>query len=155
MRAVDAVQIAEAAPREFEQVPSLAAAEVQYAAIGRDVHEFEERFDLGLGDIRVLDDVTVRAQVVRIENVPPPVSLDIALEVFDGADGTPYDRLALRLRSCSSGLQSLFWHVLFLQTQVESRELSAPIRGLSREKYGFPGAPFGTRSGRRRVFAAT
>jgi hypothetical protein len=56
MRPIDPVQVSETASRQLEQVPALAAAQVEYAGALLDVNELEKCIDLAFRDIRVLDD---------------------------------------------------------------------------------------------------
>ena len=86
MRTVQPVHIAVTLARHLEHVASLAAAKVKDARFLIDLQQVEKHADLGARNIIVVDDVAVGAQVVGVENFPPPVSLDVALEIFDGAE---------------------------------------------------------------------
>ena len=92
-RAVDAGDPAEAAPRQLQAVPALAAAQVQYAIAGLEPGAFDGEIDLALGVRFVLDDVAVGLEVERVEQALPPVGRQMPLEVRDRAEGArPHGR---------------------------------------------------------------
>ena len=70
-----------------QHVPNLTAAEIRRRPIDVELGHLEERVDKGLGDLRVVDEVTVRTQVVGIEEIAPPVGPDIVFQIFDRTNG--------------------------------------------------------------------
>ena len=62
-RAVDAGDVLEAAPRELERVPALAAAQVEDAVVRLEARGADERLDLLLGIAVVLDHVAVGLEI--------------------------------------------------------------------------------------------
>ena len=59
------------------------------------IEQAEKGFDLVAGDGFVIDHVAVGAQVIGIEDMPPPVGLDIAFEVFDGTQNFDQSLVAI------------------------------------------------------------
>src|SRR6185312_12389651 len=79
-RAVDAGHILEAASRQLQHVPPLAAAQIEDAIVGLEAGAFHQQIDLLLSVAVVLDDIAVGLEVERVEERAPPFGGQVALE---------------------------------------------------------------------------
>jgi len=86
MRHVDAGQAAEPAARQFNGMPPLAAAKVEYTVIRRKIDAGDHCVDIRLGVCGVLEDVTIGLEIEIVEDLMPPVGPDMALKVGDPAE---------------------------------------------------------------------
>jgi hypothetical protein len=83
MGSVEADDVRIAPPRDLQRMAALAAAEVQNPALLRYVQRPEEEVYFMVGDVFIFDDVSVRAQIVCIEKMAPPIGLYIAFQVVN------------------------------------------------------------------------
>ena len=108
-RAVDAGDVLEAAARELETVPALAAAQVEDLAVGGHGRRGENEIDVAARVLHVLDDVAVGLDVERVEKFAPPLGGKMRLEVRNGTEARAWRRAprALRLgNGCHDGRSS-------------------------------------------------
>src|SRR5262245_50037930 len=77
-------------------MPALPAAEVQDLAMRLDGRRRDDEVDLAARVLVVLDDVAVRLDVERVEELPPPFRGEMLLEVRDRTEAGAR-RLPLRL----------------------------------------------------------
>jgi hypothetical protein len=86
-RAINARDVMVAAPREFEGMAALSAAEVKDFVVGLEPRGLDEEVDFLDGVLVVLDDVAVGFQVERSEKRTPPIGGKVAFKVRDRSKG--------------------------------------------------------------------
>ena len=85
MRAIQPKEILIAAASEFKRMAALATTEVKDGAILAGRNGIEEEVDLALGDIGILNHITIGAQVVGIKDLTPPICFYITLQILHGS----------------------------------------------------------------------
>ena len=85
MRAVEPLDAGKAPSRQFEHVGPLATADIENPLAGLELEDRTEGIHLLGGDLLVIDDVAVRLQIGRVEDLPPPFRIDVGFQVGDGA----------------------------------------------------------------------
>ena len=82
-RAVEAHDVLEAAPRQLQAVPALAAAQIEDVAVRLDRRRGDDEVDLAARVLDVLDDVAVGLDVEGVEELAPPLFGEVRLEIRD------------------------------------------------------------------------
>ncbi len=85
VREIDAGDVLEAAARQLQGMPALAAAEVEHAIAGLEGDGVDHGLDVGAGVVVVLEDVAVGLEIEIVEDRPPPVRPHMRLEIGDAA----------------------------------------------------------------------
>ena len=84
--AVEPHHVLEAAARQLEAVPALAAAQIEDVAVGLDRRRGDDEVDLAARVLDVLDDIAVGLHVQRVEELAPPLFGKMRLEIRDGTE---------------------------------------------------------------------
>jgi hypothetical protein len=63
----------EAAPRKLQAVPALPAAQIENPVIGNKSRRGDQKIDIVGGIDIVLDDIAIRLEIKRVEQIAPPI----------------------------------------------------------------------------------
>jgi hypothetical protein len=83
--AVQAGYILVSAPRQFQTVATLTAANIQVSVVGFEARRFQEPVDFVTRVGVVLDHVAVSLQIDRPEQTPPPIRRQMSFQIGDGS----------------------------------------------------------------------
>ncbi len=126
-RAVDAHDVLEAAPGEFQHMAALTTAQVEDGAVRLHGGGGNEEIDLAPRVLAVLDNVAVGLDVERVEQLAPPLRRQMLLEIGDRPERGS-GRSAARLLRLGGGEVGHSWHAFENARSAETtgRPHSAP-----------------------------
>ena len=86
-RTVDSGNMRKAAPRQFDRVPALSAAQVEDPIVRFEPDGANQKIDIARRAGAILDDVAVGLQVDGVEQCPPPIVGQVTFEIGNRTQG--------------------------------------------------------------------